>query len=160
MATSSSSSIDDGPRCAFCSGIGITDAIVVMSNADEQSPEDLAAMRKVLVAMAEEKGAESVITMLVDVLGQARAQNTQLQVRVQQLLRQLYGRKSEKVSAAQLSLLLQGLGEHAPTTAQLQRHDPQLGTIGRVALRSVPSGYQLAGKTCSPSAFPRIGRTQ
>jgi transposase len=96
----------------------ITDAIVVMSNADEQSPEDLAAMRKVLVAMAEEKGAESVITMLVDVLGQARAQNTQLQVRVQQLLRQLYGRKSEKVSAAQLSLLLQGLGEQAPTTAQ------------------------------------------
>jgi transposase len=90
-----------------------------MSTADTQSPEELAAMRKMLVAMAEEKGAESVITMLVDVLGQAQAKNTQLQTRVEQLLRQLYGRKSEKVSAAQLSFLLQGLVEQAPATAQV-----------------------------------------
>ncbi len=46
-----------------------------MPNVNDQSPEDLAAMRKVLVAMAEEKGAEAVITMLVDVLGQARAEH-------------------------------------------------------------------------------------
>lgn len=83
-----------------------------------ESTEDLATMRKVLLGMAQEKGAEAVITMLVEVLGKARAQNTQLQVRLEQLLRQLYGRKSEKVSAAQLSLLLQGLGEQAPPSAQ------------------------------------------
>ena len=83
-----------------------------------QTPEDLAAMRHVLVAMAEEKGAEEVITMLIDLLANARAHSTQLQVRLEKALRQLYGRKSEKVSTAQLSLLLEGLTETAPKASQ------------------------------------------
>jgi len=83
-----------------------------------QTPEDLVAIRHALLAMAKEKGAEEVITMLIDLLANARAHNTQLQVRLEKALRQLYGRKSEKVSTAQLSLLLQGLSEPVPEAVQ------------------------------------------
>lgn len=135
------------------------------------SPEDLANMRKVLVSMAEEKGAESVITILMDLLGQARAHNTQLQVRVEQLLRQLYGRKSEKVSTAQLSLLLQELGEQTPKTAEHETREttgegdvPQpaerprrLG--GRKPRRELPANLPRETKTVPVPAAERICAT-
>ena len=83
-----------------------------------QTSQDLAAIRRALVVMAEEKGAEEVITMLIDLLANARAHNTQLQVRLEKALRHPYGRKSERVSTAQLSLLLEGLSEAALDAAQ------------------------------------------
>jgi transposase len=134
-------------------------ALAAMTAADVQSPEDFAAMRTTLVTMAQEKGAEAVITMLVDVLGQARAQNTQLQVRVDQLLRQLYGRKSEKVSAAQLSLLLEGLGGQAPATVQA-KPDATAGT-GDVPQPAAPA-RKLGGRKPRrglPDNLPRETKT-
>jgi len=86
--------------------------------ATQQNTEDLAAMREMLVAMAEEKGAKEVIELLIGLLAQARTSNTQLKNRLEQALRQLYGRKSEKINPAQLSLLLQGLGGSLPEGAQ------------------------------------------
>jgi transposase len=133
-----------------------------------ESSEDLATMRKALLGMAQEKGAEAVITMLVEVLGKARAQNTQLQARLEQLLRQLYGRKSEKVSTAQLSLLLQGLGEQAaasapPSTeetagdgdvAQPAERPRRLG--GRKPRRELPANLARETKTVPVPARERV----
>ena len=133
-----------------------------------QTPEDLAAMRHVLVAMAEEKGAEEVITMLIDLLANARAHNTQLQVRLEKALRQLYGRKSEKVSTAQLSLLLQGLSEPAPEAVQdeadeaagkgdvPQPKDSPRRLGGRKPRRDLPANLPRETKTVPVPAGHRV----
>jgi len=54
----------------------------MIAEAATLSPDDLEAMRPTLVALAEEKGAEEVISILLDLLAHARADNTQLRQRL------------------------------------------------------------------------------
>jgi transposase len=67
--------------------------------------------------MASEGRVDDVIEMLLGLLVGARNNNTQLVARLQKALRQLYGRKSEKIDPAQLSLLLASLGQMVPEGA-------------------------------------------
>lgn len=140
----------------------------MIAEAATLSPDDLEAMRPTLVALAEEKGAEEVISILLDLLAHARADNTQLRQRLEKALRQLYGRKSEKVSTAQLSLLLQGLGEQAPETAQTAAAEiPSEGDVpqptesprrlgGRKPRRALPADLPRETKTVPVPAKERV----
>jgi transposase len=66
---------------------------------------------------------EEMFAELVALLTQMSQQNTELQLRLMKLLKQTYGRKSEKVTADQLSMFLDALGEQemlAPPAADLK----------------------------------------
>ena len=65
---------------------------------------------------AEERVAE-LIELVVTLLVQMRDKNTALAARLGSALRELYGRKSEKISTEQLMLLFTQLGDHVPPAA-------------------------------------------
>jgi transposase len=79
--------------------------------------DDIVAVRGKLEQLAEQGRTDELITMVLDLLVRVRDDNTALQVRLHNALRQLYGRRSEKVSAEQLSLLFEQLGDEAPEGA-------------------------------------------
>ena len=72
----------------------------------EKRLADIGSVRELLVEMvATGKGGQAV-EMIIDLLVQMRDSNVELRVRLQNALKHLYGRKSEKVSADQLQLFL------------------------------------------------------
>ena len=68
-----------------------------------------AVRRKLEELLGEGRGAE-LIELVLTLLAEMGQTNTALTVRLQNALRALYGRKSQKVSAEQLSLLFAALG--------------------------------------------------
>jgi transposase len=79
---------------------------------------DLEDVRRQLRAMIESGRIDDALDLVIGLLIETRDSNTALAVRLHNALRALYGRKSEKVSSAQLELLLQALGADAPQAAQ------------------------------------------
>ena len=79
---------------------------------------DLDDVRVKLTELAASGRVDELIELVITLLGSAQSSNTVLTSRLQMALRALYGRKSEKFSADQLSLLFAGLGDEAPETAQ------------------------------------------
>jgi transposase len=82
------------------------------------SQDDLADVRAKLHAMAEEGRVGDIIELVMSLLLRVREENTALAARLQSALRMLYGRRSEKVSSEQLSLMLDALGNQAPDAAR------------------------------------------
>lgn len=80
-------------------------------------PVDIDRVRRKLEQLAAEDRVSELIELVVELLVQFRDSNTKLSVRLQNALRELYGRKSQKVSTAQLSLLFAELGAAAPADA-------------------------------------------
>lgn len=78
---------------------------------------DLDDVRVKLTELAASGRVDELIELVITLLGSAQSSNTVLTSRLQMALRALYGRKSEKFSADQLSLLFAGLGGEAPETA-------------------------------------------
>lgn len=79
---------------------------------------DLADVRAKLADLADAGRVDELIELVISLLGDASQRNTALQVRLQNALRALYGRKSEKFSADQLQLLFAELGDAAPAGAK------------------------------------------
>jgi transposase len=90
----------------------------VSSEGTNQRQDDLADVRAKLQAMAAEGRVDALIELVMSLLIRVREENTGLAARLQSALRMLYGRKSEKVSAEQLSLMLDALGPEAPDAAR------------------------------------------
>ena len=80
-------------------------------------PLDLEDVRRKLVQLAAEGRVSELIELVLQLLVQVRDTNNKLSMRLQSALRELYGRKSQKVSSEQLSLLFSELGADAPTGA-------------------------------------------
>jgi hypothetical protein len=57
---------------------------------------------------------DELIELVLTLLVQMRDKNTGLAARLASALRQLYGRRSEKISSEQLSLLFATLGDEVP----------------------------------------------
>lgn len=68
--------------------------------------KDLREIREHLLAMVSEGRGCEAVEMIVELLGKLRDKNTELELKVHKLLRTQFGRRSEKVGAEQLSLLL------------------------------------------------------
>lgn len=80
-------------------------------------PSDIEGVRRKLEQLAAEERIPELIELVVELLVHFRDKNNRLFARLQSALRALYGRKSQKVSSAQLSLLFAELGAAAPADA-------------------------------------------
>lgn len=78
--------------------------------AEEKLPEDLQQVRATLAAMLADGQHEQLLAVVLALLQQVREKNTGLEQQLAKALRALYGRKSEKVSRDQLTLLFEQLG--------------------------------------------------
>ena len=80
-------------------------------------PADIDDVRRKLEQLAAEDRLPELIELVVELLVQFRDSHNRLSIRLQSALRELYGRKSQKVSSAQLALLFAELGAAAPADA-------------------------------------------
>ena len=79
--------------------------------------DDIVAVRGKLEELAAHGRTQELIELVLGLIVRVRDDNTALQVRLHNLLRQLYGRRSEKVDASQLLLLFGQLGQQVPESA-------------------------------------------
>jgi len=77
---------------------------------------DLKALRALCVLMIRDERMDDALDLVIGLLGDLRNQNDTLQVKLKSALRQLYGRRSEKLSAEQLELFERVLGGPLATT--------------------------------------------
>jgi transposase len=86
---------------------------------------DLPQIRALLAGLIAQGQSDEALDLVIEALGTLRDETTSLEVRLQSALRQLYGRRSEKVSPEQLRLLLEQLGAPpAPTDAASSTDTP------------------------------------
>lgn len=81
-----------------------------------ESLDDIEDVRGKLQELAAEGRVDELIDLVVDLLLRVRKDNTHLALQLKGALRQLYGRRSEKVRGAQLSLLFNQLGKDVPAS--------------------------------------------
>lgn len=89
-----------------------------MTSPRTNAPQDLAHVRSKLLSMAEEGRIDELVEVVMGLLARVRDENTALAARLQNALRMLYGRRTEKVSGEQLTLMLDALGKDAPDAAR------------------------------------------
>jgi transposase len=103
----------------------------------------------VLQMLSQGRGAEA-IEMLVDLLSRLREAHTSTVQRLQLALRQLYGRRSEKLSANTLQMLLSFLKDEAATPAAAE------GVSATAAAQTAPS--PVSEDNTAASAAPAVHR--
>ncbi len=77
-----------------------------------KADSDLEEIGSFLVRLLDENRGDEAIGLAVELLRTVRKQNTQLDMRLQKMLRQQYGRKSEGVITAQLSVVFASTIRH------------------------------------------------
>ena len=95
----------------------MNDRVAVAAPHSPWPVDDIVAVRGKLEELAREGRFDEAIVMMLDLVVRVRDDNTALQVRLHNALRQLFGRRSEKVTADQLRLLFEQLGDEAPEGA-------------------------------------------
>ncbi|WNG50105.1 hypothetical protein F0U60_42775 [Archangium minus] len=104
----------------------------------------VAALLRTLLAEGQD---EQVIELVVGLLSQLVEKNTELELRLRKALRQRFGRQSEKLSAEQLSLFLEQLGQQ--NAGAQERRRPGRGRRRRgglhAALQATPQGIAKEG---------------
>ncbi len=108
-------------------------------------PADLGDVRRKLEQLAAEGRVSDLIDLVLELLVRMRDSNNALATRLRNALRELYGRKSQKVSSEQLAQMLAGLagdgrqvrtgqGEDLRSTvAATRRERPTSNSVGRSA---------------------------
>lgn len=124
------------------------------SNGKGGHDADLEHVGAKLKELAEQGRVDELVTTVIELLSQVRQQNTALQVRLHNALRQLYGRKSEKVSADQLSLLFAELGDQVPEGARPDAEDNE-GEHGQDEPIEQPKRKARRGRKPLPKDLPR-----
>lgn len=81
-------------------------------------PADIEDVRRKLEQLAAEGRVPDLINLVIQLLVRLRDTNTGLSVRLANALRELYGRKSQKISSEQLSLMLATLGDEAQKSTE------------------------------------------
>lgn len=92
--------------------------VAVTRETVEKRSEDLGAVRAKLGELAAEGRIDDLVALVMELLARYRNDNASLAFRLTNALRMLYGRSSEKVSAAQLSLMFDALDQTAPEGAR------------------------------------------
>jgi transposase len=80
-------------------------------------PDDLCDVKRKLEQLAAEARLSDLIELVLGLLARMRDENNALATRLRNALRELYGKKSQKVSTEQLSRLLAELGHEVPASA-------------------------------------------
>src|SRR4051812_22917046 len=113
-----------------------------MTSASEPLPNDVAALRAMLVAAWAERDAERAEKV------QLAAQNNRLRHLIRQLQRLQFGRRSEKLDPDQLNLALEDIQQAvAETEAEQEKADP--------ALKRTRAETRRAGRASLPEHLPR-----
>lgn len=131
-----------------------------------QLPADLADVRSKLEQLAAEGRTAELIELVVVLLVQMRDKNTALSTRLSNALRELYGRKSEKISTDQLLLLFAELGAEVPegaTAAALpdpsaEATQPEQGLVPQPPEPPKPLPRRRGGRAPLPEHLPRETR--
>jgi transposase len=124
-------------------------------------PDDLRDVRRKLEQLAVTGRIDDLIELVVELLARMRASNNSLATRLANALRELYGRKSQKVDHETLSNLLNSLGKDAPASAaEAAGPPPTAPEKGNVPQPPEPpkpprSG---AGRSPLPAKLPRKPR--
>jgi transposase len=117
---------------------------------------DLSDVRRKLEAMGAEGRVPELIDLVIGLLGDVRDTNTSLSVRLQNALRALYGRTSEKISSNQLALLLSVLGDEVP--ASLADAPKEESASPEASKDEPPLLRGRGGRSPLPSHLPRTPR--
>src|ERR687883_1482400 len=121
-----------------------------MNVAPEPVPNDVAALRAMLVAAWAERDAERAEkAQLAAECDQLAAQNDRLRHLIRQLQRLRFGRRSEKLDPDQLNLALEDVEQAiAETEAEQEKADP--------ALRRARAETRRTGRGSLPAHLPRV----
>lgn len=94
-------------------------AATARSQKQQEKPlADIAAVRAKLQELAAQGRVDELIDLVLDLLVRVRDDNSKLALQLKAALRRLYGSRSEKVSASQLSLMFGELGGDVPASAE------------------------------------------
>jgi len=118
---------------------------------------DIAAIRAHLLSMLVDGRGESAIELLLELLVQMRDSHTATSVRLQDALRKLYGRSSEKISEDQLQLVLSALVTNASQSAEMQGAQAALDADGLVQPSPDASTSSDGGEGAAPKKKRRSG---
>jgi transposase len=88
---------------------------------------DIEDVRRKLEQLAAEGRIPALISLVIELLVSLRDTNTGLSVRLANALRELYGRKSQKITSDQLALMFATLGEQEPPGPEGEAAAPQPG---------------------------------
>lgn len=126
-------------------------------------PADLRDVRRKLEQLAAEERLSELIDLVLELLAQMRQTNTALATRLARALRELYGRKSQKVRPEQLSQMLATLGDEAAQAAAAAAADPTAapnadeGPVAQPATPPKPPRTR-GGRAPLPEHLPREAR--
>lgn len=129
--------------------------------------DDLKAIRSRLVELAAEGRVDDLIELVIDLLTRVRHDNSALTLRLRNALRLIYDRKSEKISAEQLSLMFDELKGAAPEFAK-EIADEAKGEASQSIDDGEASGPKSAkprkprergGRSPLPPGLPRVEKT-
>jgi transposase len=131
-----------------------------------QLPADLADVRRKLEQLAAEGHTAELIELVVALLVQMRDKNTALSARLSKALRELYGRKSQKISTDQLLLLFAELGAEVPagaaaaasTEPSTETAQPEQGLVPQPPEPPKPPPRRRGGRAPLPEHLPRETR--
>jgi hypothetical protein len=108
--------------------------------------EDMEAVRAYMLRLLTEGRGEQAIEMLLGLLGQLREENSSMAVRLKQALRQLYGRRSEKTSAAaRLHTLPPRLRSRARGGVDFRAGQVHVGAWDRCPAQARGGAWELTG---------------
>src|SRR3954452_8331843 len=121
-----------------------------MHSAPEPLPNDVAALRAMLVAARAERDAERAEkAQLAAECNQLASQNDRLRYLIRQLQRLQFGRRSEKLDPDQLNLALEDIEQAiAETEAEQEKADP--------ALKRARAKTRRTGRASLPEHLPRV----
>lgn len=120
-------------------------------------PELLPVVAK-LRELADAGRTDELLALVIDLLTRFQDENSQLAERAKAFARQMYGRKSEKVSMEQLALLFEALGDEAPASAQDCVPVPPIEKLAEdrdPAAAKSPSKRKHGGRSPLPPNLPR-----
>jgi transposase len=100
------------------------------ASAPNKLADDLVAVRRKLEQLGAEGRTDELIELVIELLARMRASHNALATRLANALRELYGRKSQKVSTAEISAMLAELDKDAPKTATDAAKPPESTTEG------------------------------
>lgn len=113
---------------------------------------DIKALRALLAKMIAEGQVDDAIDLSLGLLSDLRDQNDSLQVRLKNALRQLYGKRSEKMSSEQLELFQRILGSELTEPAAVP--EPAAPPSGERPSRDKPVG-KPHGRSPMPERLPK-----
>lgn len=132
----------------------------VVEKTESKTRADLAPVAAKLRELADAGRIDELIALVIELLSRVKDENSQLAERMKQFARQLFGRKSEKVSEDQMQLLFEALGDDAPESAKDCVPVPPAQTLEEAtnseteAQRS-PAKRRRGGRAPLPADLPR-----